>query len=184
VVVESRPCRTCRTYFESEHRHARFCSVECCRNYPWPKDLKYYVRQKANGFTKVALWEELETDDVAKPGNGGAIAPMVVQPADMSFRDYSGMSFGRWDLRMANMTGSDFSNCSFRKADLRGADLEGASLRNANLEYAWLHAASLKNADLRGADLGCANLLHADLTGANLEGAHMGGAITTLAVGL
>ena len=158
--------------------------MECCRNYPWPKTLSYYVRQRANDLTQVATWEELEDEDVAKPGNGGAIAPMLLKSADMAFGDYSGKDYYRWDLRWANMAGSDFSNCNFKRADLRCADMEGGIFRNANFQYALLHAANLRNADLRGANMECANLLHADLTGANLEGVDMESVVQMLTVGL
>lgn len=127
-------------------------------------NMEYYRRFRSNPYTKVLEWTDghkLVEDTTS---------PVVVEPADLSFGDYSGKSYTRWDLRFANMVGSDFSNSSFRKADLRCACLDGAGLRNVDFEYAWLDAASLRGADLTGANLFRTSLIHADLTGANLEG--------------
>ena len=181
---EPRPCAVCQKEFVSENLYARFCSLECSRNYNYAKVPKFYIRQRANDLTKVATWDELETSEDYKPGNEGTICPLVLKGAELAFGDYSGNNYVRWDLRWANMVGSNFSGCNFKRADMRCADLEGANLSNTNLEYARLEAANLKNADLSNALMTRTDLTHADLTGANFEGVKMGSVITLFAIGL
>jgi uncharacterized protein YjbI with pentapeptide repeats len=86
------------------------------------------------------------------------------RPADLDFKDMSGMNLERARLGSASLAGVNLS-----RSNLRRADLSKASLIGADLEEADLLDADLTDADLRGA-----NLHRASLTGANLRGADLG----------
>ena len=119
--------------------------------------------------------------------------------ADLSFRNLTGLSLKKQDLRNiilkgANLAGVDFSGSDLSGADFFGADLEcadlheailtGADFRGANLSRTILSSCNLQGADFsaggisgsENAKLTDARLDHALLCRANLSGCDMSGA--------
>ncbi|CAK0753342.1 secreted effector protein PipB2 [Azospirillaceae bacterium] len=92
------------------------------------------------------------------------------RPADLSFRDLSGLNFRKARLINAKLTGVNLSG-----ADLSGSDLSGADLFGADLEGANLAGANLTGTDFRGANLHRAVLTNAVLRGADFRVGQNGG---------
>lgn len=135
-----------------------------------------------------------------RTGAGPSIeSSMLLESADLSGFQLSGIKMRQATLFGANLAGADLSSADLTatmlfgakltdadlsNADLTNASLDSADLRRVDLTEATLTRAGLGNVDLTGAVLVNADLSGAGLGGANLEGADLRGADITGAIGL
>ncbi|NKK62564.1 hypothetical protein GFL88_03265 [Rhizobium leguminosarum bv. viciae] len=97
-------------------------------------------------------------------------------PADLSYRDLTGIKLKGSDLREAKFIGSKLHGANFERSRLDLADLSCASGDNVSFESADLFGSKLVNASLVGSKLSQAKLGGSDLSGALLTNADLSAA--------